>query len=95
MKLDELEKASIDFIANGGDLPSGLKADERFKATSHMLRHICENFAEHVGSKEKHQTIREQITLKIFGLFLLAVACVHTVIPADFSLWELIKGLLP
>lgn len=95
MQLDELEKASIDFIANSGDLPSGLKADERFKATSHMLRHICIQFNEHVGDKEKHQTLREQITLKIVGIFFLAIALVHVALPADLSLWDLLETLLP
>lgn len=95
MKLDELEQHAIDFLENGGDLPSGLKAEERWKVTASMFRHNCIKMSEHLEDKDKHQTLKEQITLKLIALFLLAVACVHTVIPADLNLWELIKGLLP
>jgi len=94
MQLDELERASIDFIANGGDLPPELKADERFKAISVMLRHICTQFDEHVKDKKKHQSLRDQVTMKVFGLFLLVIAIVHCTLP-DLSLWQLLDKLLP
>ena len=95
MDLDSLERASIDFISNGGEMPDPLKADERFKATALMLRHICLKLEEHCENKTKHQSLRDQISLKVIGLCVLAVALIHSALPPDLNLWDLISKLLP
>jgi len=102
MKLDELEQFAIDFIDNGGDIPSNLTANQRFQFTAAMLKHVCSKVADntekitaHSKEKHPHHTLKDDLDAKVIGLFILAVAIIHSSIPPGVSIWDLLGKLLP